>query len=157
MSKHKHRQHPDHRQQRREQFTQRPPRRSVSPNAVIIAAAILLAGATLFVTRGGGGTAEPVEAVAALAEAAPPGQDVRLDAALFDDGQAKFYRYRTAGGRDIKFFVMKSSDGVVRAAFDACDVCYRARRGYYQSGDVMVCRNCGRTFPSTRINVVQGG
>jgi uncharacterized membrane protein len=52
---------------------------------------------------------------------------------------------------------MKSADGVVRAAFDACDVCYRERKGYRQDGDAMVCNNCGKAFPSNRINDVQGG
>lgn len=52
---------------------------------------------------------------------------------------------------------MKSSDGVVRAALDACDTCYRERKGYHQQGDVMVCNNCRRTFRSVDINVLQGG
>jgi hypothetical protein len=46
---------------------------------------------------------------------------------------------------------MKSADGVIRAAYDACDVCYRERKGYHQEGDDMVCNNCGRHFPSTSI------
>ena len=52
---------------------------------------------------------------------------------------------------------MKSSDGVARAAFDTCDVCFRERRGYRQVGDNMICNNCGRAFPSRDINVLQGG
>ncbi len=52
---------------------------------------------------------------------------------------------------------MKSSDGVMRAAFDACDVCFREKKGYRQEGDVMVCNNCGQRFPSTKINVLKGG
>ena len=54
-------------------------------------------------------------------------------------------------------FVLRSEDGVVRAAFNACDVCYAAKRGYTQDGDVMVCMNCGRRFPADQINVLQGG
>ena len=57
----------------------------------------------------------------------------------------------------IKFFVIKSSDGVIRAAFDACDVCFPAHKGYTQEGDFMVCNNCGRKFHTARINVVEGG
>jgi len=52
---------------------------------------------------------------------------------------------------------LKSADGVVRAAFDACDVCWRSGKGYTQDGDEMVCKNCGRRFASNRINDVQGG
>ena len=50
-----------------------------------------------------------------------------------------------------------SSDGVVRAAFDACDVCFREKKGYSQDGDLMVCNNCGLVFPSERINIEKGG
>jgi uncharacterized membrane protein len=75
----------------------------------------------------------------------------------FDDGKAKFFQYKTPEGITIKYFILKSSDGVVRAAFDACDVCWPAGKGYYQDGDVMVCRNCGRRFASVKVNEVKGG
>lgn len=81
---------------------------------------------------------------------------VRLPLATFDDGVARFYNYNV-GETTVRFFVLKSSDGVVRAAFDACDVCFQARRGYRQEGDEMVCNNCGRRFPSVLINEVSGG
>ena len=74
----------------------------------------------------------------------------------FDDGKAYHFNYR-ADGIDIRYFILKSSDGVLRAAFDACDVCWPAGKGYYQDGDDMVCRNCGRRFASVRINEVKGG
>ncbi len=72
------------------------------------------------------------------------------------DGQAHYYSV-DVDGMPIKFFVLKSRDGIIRAAFDACDVCYRSRKGYSQDGDFMICNNCGMRFHSTRINVVQGG
>ena len=43
------------------------------------------------------------------------------------------------------------------AAFDACDVCFREKKGYDQDGEFMVCNNCGMRFHSSRINEVQGG
>lgn len=81
---------------------------------------------------------------------------VRLAASDFADGRARFYTYR-GSTKTVTFFVLKSSDGVIRAAFDACDVCYAAKKGYRQEGDVMVCNNCGTRFPSVRINVEVGG
>jgi uncharacterized membrane protein len=45
----------------------------------------------------------------------------------------------------------------VRAAFNACDVCFASRKGYRQEGDEMVCNNCGNRFPSNQINEVRGG
>ena len=52
---------------------------------------------------------------------------------------------------------MKSSDGVIRAAFDACDTCFREKKGYHQEGDLMVCNICGLEFESNKINEVRGG
>lgn len=91
------------------------------------------------------------------AELLPHGGDVHLSAKHFQDGQARYYRYTVAAGREIRFFVIQTSDGVVRTAFDGCDACYRDRRGYRQAGGAMVCNSCGRTFPSAGIGVVRGG
>jgi uncharacterized membrane protein len=73
------------------------------------------------------------------------------------DGRAHHYRVKADDGTMVTFFVLKSQDGVIRAAIDACDVCYKAGKGYYQDGDSMVCVNCGQRFASNRINVVKGG
>lgn len=75
----------------------------------------------------------------------------------FSDGRARHFEYKTSDGITIKYFILKSSDGVIRAAFDACDVCWPAGKGYYQDGDHMVCVNCGRRFASIRVNEVKGG
>jgi len=84
------------------------------------------------------------------------GGAVQFPLAAFDDYQAHYYTYMHKG-RPIEFFILKSKDGIVRAAFNACDVCFAAKRGYSQDGDVMVCNNCGRRFPADQINEVQGG
>jgi len=75
----------------------------------------------------------------------------------FDNGKAQHFTYKAPDGLPIRYFILKSSDGIIRAAFDACDVCWPAGKGYYQKGDFMICRNCGRKFRSTRVNEVQGG
>ena len=46
----------------------------------------------------------------------------------------------------IEFFVVRSEDGFVKIAFDACDVCYGAKKGYRQEGEDMVCNNCGNHY-----------
>ena len=76
---------------------------------------------------------------------------------IFANGKARHFTYKTDDGVTIRYFIIKSSDGVIRAAFDACDVCWQENKGYSQKGDVMVCINCGRQFPSVRINEVRGG
>jgi len=80
---------------------------------------------------------------------------IELDA--INDGQAHYFKTRAQDGTLVSFFTLKSTDGVIRAAIDACDVCYRAGKGYIQEGDYMVCENCGQKFPAARINVIKGG
>jgi uncharacterized membrane protein len=58
-------------------------------------------------------------------------------------GTAKFFSYTNAAGKQIRFFVTRGADGQVRVAFDACNACFRAKKGFYQAGSFMVCRNCG--------------
>ena len=74
-----------------------------------------------------------------------------------DDGKAHHYQVKAADSSMVTFFVLKSRDGVIRAAIDACDVCYRSGKGYKQDGDDMVCQNCGQHFSSNKINVIKGG
>ena len=75
----------------------------------------------------------------------------------FADGKARHYTYPAPGGITIKYFILKSSDGVIRAAFDACDVCWPSGKGYQQDGDTMICRNCGKKFASKLVSEVKGG
>ena len=63
---------------------------------------------------------------------------------------AKFYSYDSKGVT-IQYFAMKDSLGNVHVAFNACDVCYAAKKGYKQVGDVMQCLNCGKEFAVTSI------
>lgn len=75
---------------------------------------------------------------------------VAIPLAKVSDGSAHFYRY-TDGGKEIRFFVVKGSDGQIHTAFDACDVCFRDKKGYVQDGDSMLCKNCGKKFQTNRI------
>lgn len=75
----------------------------------------------------------------------------------FSSGKAGHYTHKTSDGVNIRYFIIRSSDGVIRAAFDACDVCFAEGKGYTQKGDFMVCNNCGRKFQSAKINEVSGG
>jgi len=96
-------------------------------------------------------------APAKAAAPAPGAQEVTYAASRFDNGKAQHFEHKTGDGITIRYFVMKSSDGIIRAAFDACDVCWREGKGYVQKDDSMLCRNCGRRFLSTKINDVAGG
>ena len=82
---------------------------------------------------------------------------LEIPVAEVSDGKAHHFQVKSDDGTMITFFVLKSADGVLRAAIDACDVCYRSGLGYYQEGDNMVCKNCGQKFASNKINVIKGG
>jgi uncharacterized membrane protein len=58
--------------------------------------------------------------------------------------QAQFFEY-VDNGVKIKYFAVLGSDGEVRTAFDACDVC-GGSKGYEQVGTDIKCRNCGKVF-----------
>jgi hypothetical protein len=59
--------------------------------------------------------------------------------------EAKWYPY-DSDGVEIRFFCVRSNDGEIHVAFDACDVCYQEKKGYKQDGIQMECNNCGQTF-----------
>lgn len=75
----------------------------------------------------------------------------------FQDGKARHFQYKASPNLWIRFFVVKSVDGNIRAAFDACDVCFSAKKGYVQQGQNMVCINCGLKFRTDKVNEVKGG
>lgn len=137
------------RQSKREQFNgnQAKGRKLLIP--VVVLAVIVAATAGWFMTgsQSAGGHA--------MVKADPDGV-IRFAAADFQDGKARFYRTQGAAG-PIDFFVVRSVDGVIRAAFDTCDVCYREHKGYRQEGNDMVCNNCGQHFRTDLVNVVKGG
>jgi len=127
--------------------------KSRMPLVLAAIGAVLLVGAAVFIVLQNGGR------TSATATASAPSSSatfVSFPASLFDDGKARHFDH-VDGNMTIRYFVLKSSDGVIRAAFDACDVCWPAGKGYYQDGDYMVCRNCGRRFASVLVNEVKGG
>jgi uncharacterized membrane protein len=117
------------------------------PVIVVLVAVLAIGGWFLFGAQSVGGP-----------EVVSAGQDGRIyfTATDYDDGAARYYRYKGAAG-PINFFLVKSNDGVIRSAFDTCDVCYKALKGYRQEGNEMVCNNCDMRFSTDKINVVKGG
>uniref|UniRef100_C6E3X4 Membrane iron-sulfur containing protein FtrD-like domain-containing protein n=1 Tax=Geobacter sp. (strain M21) TaxID=443144 RepID=C6E3X4_GEOSM len=81
---------------------------------------------------------------------------VTIPVSKVSDGKAHFFKVAD-GAKEISFFIVKGSDGVLHTAFDACDVCYREKKGYEQLGDKMVCKNCGMKFASVRIGAASSG
>jgi len=127
-------------------------KKSRLPLFAAIATVILIVGAAVFFVGQGSNNQTSV----ASAPLSSDGTLVTFPAGLFEDGQAHHFEH-SDGKFVIRYFILKSSDGIIRSAFDACDVCWPAGKGYYQEGDYMVCRNCGRKFASILVNEVKGG
>ena len=53
---------------------------------------------------------------------------VTLPVAKLSDGKAHFYKFEDSG-KEIAFFAVKAADGSYKTAFDACDACYRDKKG----------------------------
>jgi uncharacterized membrane protein len=127
--------------------------RKMNPITIVIGVLVLLgaAGIGYYITANASPTSQMQTVTADTG-----GSSVAYPVSMFQDGKAHHFDYKT-GNLNIRYFILKSSDGIIRAAFDACDVCWPAGKGYYQDGDDMVCRNCGRRFASVLVNEVQGG
>jgi uncharacterized membrane protein len=130
-----------------------------NPTPIIIAAVVVIAvaaGLGWFLIPFNGPSDNPM--AGAPGSATGENGQITYAVSLFDDGQARHFDFVDAGSKTtIKYFILKSADGIIRAAFDACDVCWPEGKGYVQDGTVMICRNCGRRFESVNVNEVQGG
>jgi uncharacterized membrane protein len=75
---------------------------------------------------------------------------ITLPVAKLSDGKAHFYKFED-NGKEIAFFAVKTTDGSYKTAFDACDSCYKSKKGYEQQGDKMNCKNCNQKFAINRL------
>ncbi len=74
--------------------------------------------------------------------------DVVVTASLDElhPGTARFFCYRDHAGREIRFVLARTNDGIVHSVFDGCQQCYRFHKGYSVSGGFLVCRLCGNRY-----------
>lgn len=153
------------RQQKKSQFSKPAAKKAYKKNAIILGALAMIGLLSYFFGRG---LADQPEAVAITvsatstggnAESSGPSRsgEISIPTSDLGSGQAKYFNYVASDKTAMRFFVIKSSDGVYRAALDACDVCYKHKKGYQHMGDDMVCRKCGQRFPSKLVNEVTGG
>ena len=59
---------------------------------------------------------------------------------------------------NMEVIAVRDSIGNIRTAFNTCQVCYDSGRGYYvQSGEYLVCQNCGNRFAMDQVEIESGG
>jgi len=66
---------------------------------------------------------------------------------------AQYFSYKGKDGKKTQFFALLDNLKVPHIAFDACEVCYAAKKGYRQDGVWSVCNNCGQKYPIKSIGV----
>jgi len=81
---------------------------------------------------------------------------VTLDTSKIGKGEMKRYRYQE-GGNTVVFLLLRDNQGVLRAAMDACEVCWHAEKGYGMKKGFLACINCGMEFALNRIGQLRGG
>jgi uncharacterized membrane protein len=125
---------------------------------LIVVLGIIIGGYYLYTGQGpAGNNDDQIDTLQVGETKVVPGtNEVHIPISDVDDGNAHFYYFNSNGVR-VNYFILKDSEGVIRAAFETCDVCYGAKKGYRQDGDYMICNNCGQRFASTKINILSGG
>ena len=70
---------------------------------------------------------------------------------------AAFYPIEVTG-TEMEVIAVKDAEGIVRTAFNTCQICYDSGNGYYkQEGDKLVCQNCGNSFAMDQVGETAGG
>lgn len=78
-----------------------------------------------------------------------PTADITSDASFFPV---------EVNGTGMEVIAVRDSDGNIRTAFNTCQICYASGRGYYvQSGNYLVCQNCGNRFSTEQVEIEAGG
>lgn len=146
------------REKKRAQFADNGQSKSkLTPILIVICIALIGGGAYFILSSSSDSPSSTTVATSNPAANSTADADIRIPISDLSSGKAKFFDYNTAGNKAVRFFAVRSSDGVYRAAMDACDTCFHAKKGYKQEGDEMVCNNCGLKFPTSKINEVHGG
>ncbi|HEX8088126.1 MAG TPA: DUF2318 domain-containing protein [Blastocatellia bacterium] len=144
------------RERKRAEFSHTSQSKNRSMATLIILALAAAAAVTAYVMMKASTDATAPGAVATGDGTGGQAGDIRIPLAELSD-KARFFDFKTADNSSVRFFAIRSSDGVYRAALNACDTCYHAKKGYHQEGDDMICNNCGLKFPSAKINEAHGG
>jgi hypothetical protein len=98
---------------------------------------------------------QAIEEISAPEEIQPVSNDIIIPIADLST-TAKYFTHEWHNVT-ISYFGVLDEDGGVHMAFDACDVCYGAKKGYSQQGNLMVCNNCGNKFEITGIGTTNKG
>jgi uncharacterized membrane protein len=147
----------DRRTEKRERFAHDRAKPRINRNYIIGALGALVVLALIYVAFADSNKSSALPAARTVPAGGTSSSEIAIPLSEVSNGQAKFYQYKASNQKTVRFFVIKSSDGVYRAAADACDVCYPEKMGYHQEGNDLVCNKCRKHFASADVNVLTGG
>jgi len=81
------------------------------------------------------------------------GDEIRLPLEAIHEHAMQKYVVNLAGV-DVRFFIVRSREGKIAGAFDACNIC--PLKGYVLEGEQLVCRNCGAPIAFATIGTPGG-
>jgi len=128
-------------------------------NKITIGVSLLIVVAVIFFLRGGPSGNVTGNAVLSGVDAQIIDAGDSYKIALNEIGKDAQWFTHNSNGVNVKYFVVRDKDGNVKTAYDACDVCYRSKKGYRQEGEDMICNNCGNHYPVSGIGTqnLKGG
>jgi uncharacterized membrane protein len=82
---------------------------------------------------------------------------VHVDASAMSD-VATFYNYVARDGTTVQLIGIRDAEGITRLALNTCQSCNPAPGAYYvQTGDALVCQNCGQQFKPENVGAAASG
>jgi uncharacterized membrane protein len=108
----------------------------------LVTAVVLVAVATIAIILLANGTDVPADLGTNGTGQEDAGPVVRIPVSEVSE-EARWFEY-PVGGVAIRFFVVLDANGGVHAGMDACEVCYLAKKGFHQEGEMMQCNSCGK-------------
>src|SRR2546426_6685677 len=105
-------------------------KKQFTPILLVVLVAVVAIGIYLVVA----GSNDKPQATAVLSTArqadTAASPEIRIPIADLANGKAKFFDYTLSSKTPVRFFAVKSKDGLCRVAMDACEVCFHAKKGY---------------------------
>ncbi len=82
---------------------------------------------------------------------------VKIDVGALAPLEVRHYRFLNPANQEVKFFVGRDGGGTIQVAFDASEVCFKAKRGFHPQGEWVVCNKCDKSFRLAGVNNGHGG
>ena len=132
------------------------PHRVISGILLLMLMFLLTACTANSTSTGKAGNVQPQGTEQPPAKETEKGGDLIIPVADISEN-ATFYPLEVDGSQ-MEVIAVKAPDGTIRTAFNTCQVCFDSGRGYYkQSGDKLVCQNCGNQFRMSQEGIEAGG